>query len=165
MRLITTCFVLCVCACAQSNPLVTAFTARYTAAKQNLIASAEAMPESDYPFKLSQAQRPFSEWIAHTAMGNYSFCAAIGGTVADVHKMSDAASKADLQKALQASFDFCDAAIKTLDDQKALAANKDGKYPVNAMFGLIAGLNDHYGNIVGYLRSKGITPPSSARMK
>jgi len=146
---------------AQSNPLVTAFTARYNTAKRNLIESAQAMPEANYAFKLSPAQRQFSEWIAHTAMGNYSFCAGIGGSAAPAVKMSEAASKADLQKALQASFDFCDAAIQGLDDQKALTAN-NGKYPVNAMFGLIAGLNDHYGNIVGYLRSKGITPPSSA---
>ena len=146
---------------AQSNPLVTAFTARYNTAKRNLIESAQAMPEANYAFKLSPAQRHFSEWIAHTAMGNYSFCAGIGGSEAHVHKPSEAASKAELQKALRASFDFCDAAIQGLDDQKVLTAN-NGKYPVNAMFGLIAGLNDHYGNIVGYLRSKGITPPSSA---
>jgi len=146
---------------AQSNPLVAAFTARYNSAKRNLIESAEAMPEANYTFKLSPTQRTFSEWIAHTAMGNYSFCAGIGGSPAPAVKLSEVTAKADLQKALQASFDFCDTAIQGLGDQKALTAN-NGKYPVNAMFGLIAGLNDHYGNIVGYLRSKGITPPSSA---
>jgi hypothetical protein len=165
MRPFLTFLGICGCALAQSNPLVTAFAGRYNSAKQNLIGSAEAMPETDYSFKLSPAQRTFAEWVQHTALGNYSFCAAIGGTSADVHKAHDAAPKADLQRDLAASFEFCDTAIKGVDDQKALTADKDGKYPVTAMFGLIAGLNDHYGNIVGYLRAKGITPPSSVRTK
>jgi hypothetical protein len=36
-------------------------------------------------------------------------------------------------------------------------------YPVTPMIGIVASLNEHYGNMVGYLRSKGIVPPSSAR--
>jgi hypothetical protein len=36
-------------------------------------------------------------------------------------------------------------------------------YPVQPMVSLVASLNEHYGNLVGYLRSKGIVPPSSAR--
>jgi hypothetical protein len=165
MRLFLALLLTFACASAQSNPLVTAFTARYNSAKQNLIGSAEAMPEAEYSFKLSPTQRTFAEWIQHTAAGNYSSCASLGGQPAEAHKMPEGASKAEYQKDLAASFDFCDTVIKGMDDLKALTANKDGKYPVNAMFGLIAGLNDHYGNMVGYLRAKGITPPSSAKAK
>jgi hypothetical protein len=146
---------------AQSNPLSQVLLARYNAVKQNLIETAEAMPEVDYAYKLSPAQRNFGAWIEHTAAGNFSSCAGIKGVKPEAHAMESKA-KADLQKMLQESFAFCDEAFNSMDDQKALAA-VNGKYPVTAMVGLVAGLNEHYGNLVGYLRTKGITPPSTAR--
>ena len=36
-------------------------------------------------------------------------------------------------------------------------------YPVDAMMGLLTNMASHYGNMVGYLRAKNITPPSTAR--
>jgi hypothetical protein len=164
MRILATSFLTAACALAQSNPLTQAVTTRYNSAKQYLLASAQLMPDADYAFKLSASQRPFSEWIQHTAMGNYGFCSAIGGARQDTSKIHDATKKDDLVAALKQSFDYCDDALKSMDDAKALAET-GGKYPVNAMVGLIASLNDHYGNIVGYLRAKGFTPPSSEPKK
>ncbi len=144
---------------AQSNPLTQAVTTRYNSAKKNLVDAADAMPEADYGYQLTKEQRPFSGWIDHTAMGNYSFCSAIKGETAPAMKHG-ASQKADLVSALKQSFEYCDAALKAIDDKTALT-ERDGKFPVNAMIGLVASLNEHYGNLVGYLRSKGITPPSS----
>jgi hypothetical protein len=165
MRILVMSFLTAACMLAQSNPLTQAVTTRYNSVKQFLIGSAQLMPEGDYTFKLSAAQRPFSEWIQHTAMGNYGFCSAIGGGARpDTGKIHDATKKDDLVAALKQSFDYCDEALKSMDDAKALAET-NGKYPVNAMVGMIASLNDHYGNIVGYLRAKGLTPPSSEPKK
>ena len=53
-----------------------------------------------------------------------------------------------------------------MDDTKAVAeiAFNGRKYPaVQVMIGLVASLSEHYGNLVGYLRSKGIEPPSTTR--
>ena len=147
---------------AESNPLTQAVTARYNTMKQNLIQAAEVMPEENYTYKLSPEQRPYSAWVEHTAMGNYSFCAAIKGRPAPEAGKHGATAKAELQKALKDSFDYCDAALKAITDQQALTESA-GKAPVTAMVGLIASLNEHYGNMVGYLRTKGITPPSTAR--
>ena len=152
--------------CAQ-NPLTQAVTNSYNRARQNLIAAADVMPDADYAYKLTPAQRTFGEWIQHTAMGNYSFCAAIKGEQPpdEMKMLSSETGKAELQGALKASFDYCDAALKNTDDKKALTQVTIGgrqTYPVNGMIGLIGSLNEHYGNIVGYLRTKGITPPSSA---
>jgi hypothetical protein len=153
------------CAFAQSNPLTQAVMTRYNSVKQNLLDTAALMPDADYQYKLTPEQRAFSGWIGHTATGNYSYCAAIQGAAApDMAQLHDMTAKADLVKALKESFDTCDAALKQIDDQKALT-EKNGKYPVNAMVGLVCSLNEHYGNLVGYLRSKGLTPPSSARTK
>ena len=138
------------------GPFTEAVTAAYERVKLNLVETAVAMPEEHYEFRLSPQQRPFSEWLTHTAMGNYSFCAAIRGTQApsDTHTADAAKGKAEISAALKASFDYCDAALKEASDQKT---------PARPMISLIASLNEHYGNLVGYLRAKGIVPPSSAR--
>lgn len=162
----TLCFLLAgsCCLLAESNPLTQVVTARYNTMKQNITQAAEVMPEENYVYKLSPEQRPWSAWIEHTATGNYSFCSAIKGSAAPDMGKHGATGKAELQKALKDSFEYCDAAISGVTDQKALA-EAGGKYPVTAMVGLIASLNEHYGNMVGYLRTKGITPPSTARAK
>ena|SRR5450759_622957 len=163
MRTIGVLFVVSSCLLAESNPLTQAITTRYNTVKQNLLQTAAVMPEADYGYKLSDAQRPFGAWIEHTAMGNFSLCSAIkGSTAPDTSKLHGLTAKADLQKALKDSFEYCDGALAGMDDQKALAAS-DGKYPVTSMVSLVASLNEHYGNLVGYLRTKGITPPSTAR--
>jgi len=165
----TICLLLLSCGAvmAQSqNPLTDAVMARYKTIRQNLIESAEAMPEDAYNFRLTPPQRPFGEWIGHTAMGNYNYCAMIKGQPADTHALHGLEGKAALSKALAQSFEFCDSALKDMDDRKALTEVTIGDkkvYPVQGMIGLVSSGNEHYGNIVGYMRSKGITPPSSAR--
>lgn len=156
------------CAFAQSkNPLTDAFMARYKSIKQNLIESAEAMPEEAYSYKLTPAQRDFGAWISHTVQGTYSYCATIKGEqTPDSARFHDMTGKAVLTKAIKDAFDYCDAALKDMTDEKALAAHSVGGkqvYPVQGMVALLASENEHYGNIVGYMRSKGVTPPSTAR--
>ena len=53
-----------------------------------------------------------------------------------------------------------------MTDERALTITTIGMkqvYPVTYMVNMAAGLNEHHGNLVGYLRAKGITPPSTAR--
>jgi uncharacterized damage-inducible protein DinB len=165
-----TCLLVCLCAlpALAENPLTDAVTGAYHGAKRNLIEAAEAMPENSYSYKLTPAQRTFAEWIAHTAQGNYFFCSAIRGAAppGEAKSIQGLSSKADLQKALTDSFAYCDSALQGMDDKQALTEITMGgrkAYPVTSMVRLVGSLNEHYGNIVGYLRSKGITPPSSAR--
>jgi hypothetical protein len=150
------------------NPVVQAVTANYNRIKQNLVETAEVMPEENYSFKLSPAQREFGAWLEHTAQGNYSICAAIRASAPpeESKKVAGLTSKADLQRALQASFAYCDAALADMTDAKAVAETSIGErkvVPVQSMVTLVGFLNEHYGNLVGYLRNKGIVPPSTAR--
>ena len=169
MRRFLTALALAAPLCAQ-NPFTDAVRANYNRIKQNLIETADVMPEADYAYKLTPAQRPFSEWIEHTAMSNYSYCSLAKGSqppeaMKSVHGLS---GKADISKALKDSFEYCDAALKEMDDRKALAEVTVGDrkvYPATPMVNLVGLLNEHYGNLVGYMRSKGIVPPSTARSK
>jgi hypothetical protein len=158
----------CAAALAQSNPLTEAVKARYQGMKQNLVETADLFPDADYDYKLTPAQRTFGEWIGHTALATYSACAGIKGEKVPeaAQKAAKAHSKAEASKALREAFAYCDASLEGMTDAKAMAAiDLGGKpvYPAQGMVALIANTNEHYGNLVGYVRSKGMVPPSTAR--
>jgi hypothetical protein len=155
--------------CFAQNPLMQAYMPRYNAMKQNLVEAAEAMPAENYSFKLTPAQRAFGEWVDHTVLLLHGPCSTIAGVptpAMDHSKHYGDKAKAELVVALKEAADSCDKSLKDLTDQKALTAVDIGgkpTYPVNAMIGLLTNMASHYGNMVGYLRSKGVTPPSTAR--
>lgn len=150
------------------NPATDAVKSNYNRVKLNLIETAAVMPESDYSFKLSPAQRAFGEWIEHTATANYSSCSAMQGAPPPdaANQVRGLTKKVDLQAALKLSFDYCDEALNRMTDAKAMMEVTVGAHkltPIAAMVGMVGGLNEHYGNLVGYMRAKGVVPPSSAR--
>jgi hypothetical protein len=142
---------------------------RYNVMKQNLVEAADAMPAEYYSFKLSPGQRAFGEWVDHTILLLQSSCATLSGDPTppiDHSKHSGEKAKTDSVVLLKEAADSCDKTLKNVTDQKALTAvNVAGKpsYPINTMLGLLTNMASHYGNMVGYLRAKGITPPSTAR--
>lgn len=151
-------------AAGMENPLTQSVANRYQDAKRNLVESADLMPAENYGFRLTPEQRTFGEWIGHTAVSVHGLCAAIRGvTPPDTKRLHTLTGKSELSAALKASFTACDTALEGMTDSKALAPLPKGDYPVQHMVALIALLNQHYGNLVGYLRMKGLTPPSTAR--
>jgi uncharacterized damage-inducible protein DinB len=136
----------------------------YTSVKTNLIAAAQAMPESDYGFAPVPAEMTFGQWVAHVAVAQIGICSALNGQP----KSSDAASKtskADLVAALQASFDECDKAYNALTDANATELVAYGRGQ-NSRGGRLAYNSAHdnecYGSMAVYLRLKGVVPPSTA---
>jgi len=149
-----------------ADPIVSAFKSRYETAKQNFIESAAAMPEEFIEYKLTPEQRSFREWITHTAGMNYSVCAAMAGKPVPPHGASNAATKPAMEQAIVESFSYCDSVLQWMTDAQALSEVTIGSrkiVPVDSMIGYIASVNAHYGNIVGYMRVKGVVPPSTAR--
>jgi len=116
-------------------------------------ASAAAMPEANYAFKPSADVRSFGEIIGHLANEHYMLCSQIKGE-ANPQKSVDfekKTAKADLVKALNESNAYCDAAAPMAKDEKAF-----GTLLLNVTHD-----SEHYGNLVTYMRMKGIVPPSS----
>ena len=71
-----------------------------------------------------------------------------------------------MEKAISESFSYCDSVIQSMTDAQTLSEVTIGSrkiVPVDSMIGYIANVNAHYGNIVGYMRMKGVVPPSTAR--
>ena len=145
---------------AQDN-LKTTVTQRYFGGvRRNLEAAAEAMPAAKYSFKLTDGQMSFGEWINHSTERNYADCATLKGEAAPetAKKVSGLKDKAEVSQALKDSFAYCAAALEEVTDQKVLASPQ----MTYALLHIVVHNNEIYGNIVGYMRSSGIVPPSTA---
>ena len=138
----------------------------HTTVRGYIIAAAEAMPEEHYAFKPTPEVRSFGELLGHIANSQYNFCAAPKKTTNpnkdNIEKT--ATTKAALVAAVKASFAFCDPAYE-LADAGLTEMVKSGQREVGAGYPLtfnVAHNFEHYGNIVTYMRLKGLVPPSSA---
>src|SRR5215212_5416636 len=141
--------------------------ARWNAVKRNIAASAVAMPEAGFSFKPTPEVRSFGELLGHLANEHYIFCSAMKGE-ANPHDKVDfekKTTKAEFVKDINDSIAYCDAAYAAVkDDAKTLAplaANRRDT-AFSSMLMNVTHDSEHYGNIVTYLRLKGIVPPSSA---
>lgn len=150
---------------AQSaNPLSREARQVYTSVKNNILRSAEKMPEENYGFKPAPRVRTFGQLLGHVAEEQYIFCSAVRGEqkAADIEKTKT--SKADLLAALRESFSYCDVAYDGLTDAAAVEMVKAGAAEHTKLRMLwVNTVHDesHYGNIVTYLRIKGLVPPST----
>ena len=140
--------------------LTAAMQRYFSGVSKNLEASAEAMPVDKYSYKLTPDQMTFGQWIIHSIERNYADCATLKGDAApdSAKQAGSLKEKAEISKALKDSFDYCSAALQSLDDQKIIASPQLSY----AFMHIAVHNNEIYGNIVGYMRSSGIVPPSTA---
>ena len=161
LRRMLVCLFLVSIALPAQNTLKTTVTQRYfSGVRKNLEAAADAMPASKYGFKLTDGQMSFGEWINHSTERNYADCATLKGedAPAAAKKVASLKEKADVSQALKDSFAYCAAVLDGIDDQKVLASPQ----MTYSLLHIAVHNNEIYGNIVGYLRSSGIVPPSTA---
>jgi uncharacterized damage-inducible protein DinB len=149
---------------AAPGPAVEAIRPNYDRLKQLYLRSAEAMPEVEYAFRPLPEVRTFGELLGHVANENFLFCAGAGGeknpNTTDFEKVT---SKAELLAVLRRSFEYCDPFYR-MNDTRALEPIEFFRQKGTRLWVLIYNVthdSEHYGNIVTYLRMRGITPPSS----
>lgn len=148
-----------------ANPLITVSQAMYANSKGYILASADKIPEELWSFRPTKDVRSVGELFAHIADGQYEFC----GVVAEgksVRKGIEETrkTKAEIVPALKDGFAYCDAAYAKLTDANAaemvsffgMKITKLGAMDYNIVHSM-----EHYGNLVTYMRLKGIVPPSS----
>ena len=130
-----------------------------------LVRAAEQVSEADYAYRPVESVRTFGQLIGHVAGANYMLCAAALGDAArgedDIEKSKT--TKADLVAALKASNEYC-ARAYALTDAQAAGMTKVFGQDQTKMFALslnAAHVGEHYGNVVTYMRMKGMVPPSS----
>jgi uncharacterized damage-inducible protein DinB len=131
-----------------------------------VIRAADKMPADSYAFKPTPEVRTFAQQIAHIADDQYNLCAPAKGETrrAAYTAIEDSLkTKADLVPALKAAFSYCDQAYATLTDASGVepTPSKTGRTTFGMLNWNLWHTWEHYGNIVVYLRLKGLVPPSS----
>lgn len=131
----------------------------------NLIKSAEKMPEAGYAFRPAATVRSFGQLIGHLADANTAICSAVYAEKKPAPGAeAKLSSKTDLVQALQASVAYCSSVAAQLSDTQLtekvpLFGRQRSRLSVLHL--AIAHANEHYGNLVTYLRMKDLVPPSS----
>src|SRR5215467_311560 len=147
------------------NPFSTINQRGYQRTKGILLRSAEKMPEENYDFKPVDSVRTYGQIIGHLADAQYLFCSTASGEKNPDPKIEKTkTSKADLVAALKDGFAYCDKVYDSMTDAASTQMVKffGNDVPKFAVLSVNIGHNmEHYGNLVTYMRIKGIVPPTS----
>jgi uncharacterized damage-inducible protein DinB/uncharacterized membrane protein len=153
-------------AMAQENPLTAHSKHIYAGLRGLLLSSAERMPEEHYTFKPTDAVRTYGQILGHVADSQYVVCSIVLGTKDPGLKIEQTkSSKAELIAALQEAFAYCDKAYQGMTDDGAAIETVKFMGHATPKLGAL-GINqahtaEHYGNLVTYMRMKGVVPPTS----
>ena len=158
---------------SSADPLSSWLRNIYKGNRNNIARAAEKMPEEFYGLRpgAQPEVRTFGQLIGHLANFNYRWCSDAKGEKNPMEEtdFEKVTAKADLIKALNSALTYCDGAYAMLTDANSMdlvqGTRDDGtKVPVLRISRLISNLahnNEHYGNLVTYMRIKSIVPPSS----
>jgi uncharacterized damage-inducible protein DinB len=149
---------------APANPAVSSVRSIYTAARGYVLAAAEQMPAEDYGFRPTETVRTFGQLVGHVANAEGAICSAVlGEQRQNVQNAEQLTDKAAIIAALRASNAICDRAY-AISDEAALRTVRLFGQERTALAALVMNAGhdfEHYGNIVTYMRIKGMVPPSS----
>jgi len=155
------------------NPLSTWLKNAYRNNHNEMLRAAEKMPEEFYGMRPGPQQevRTFGQQIAHYVQFNYLWCAQAKGEKnpnagTDLGKLT---AKADLIKAFNDAFSYCDAVYNSLTDASGAETiditQENGRQTRNLRMALLiqnyGHNNEIYGSMVILMRMKSIVPPSS----
>ena len=152
-----------IAAAPPKDPLTTHGKMMYRGVKTLLVRSAERMPEENYGFRPVETVRTFGQILGHVADSQFAFCSTVLGEKNTAPKVEQTkTTKADLVAALKDAFAYCDRAWEGLTDASATQLVGHGPSPKLGML-TVANVHsvEHYGNLIVYLRMKGLVPPSS----
>ena len=152
-------------AASPANPITLSEKGLYSFVSGAIIAAAQKMPEENYSFKPTPDVRTFGQLVGHVADANYMFCSQVSGEAdpkKDIEKTKT--SKADLVSAVKDAVAYCNKTFDSMTDAKGSQMVKLFNFNMAKLTLLslnTAHTDEHYGNIVTYLRIKGIVPPTS----
>lgn len=135
--------------------------------------SAAMVPADKYTWQPTPEVRSYARLFAHIVDDNNGACAAIAGVTPAPSRMdtgsagawaADKMAKADLEKALADSVALCQKAFAAVNQTNMMEASggRGNRTKIGMLIYNTSHINEHYGNLVTYLRLNGMVPPSSA---
>jgi len=148
-----------------ANPITVSEKGLYSFLSSAVVRAAEKMPEENYAFKPTPEIRSFGQLVGHVADANYMFCAQASGEANPMKNVEKTkTSKADLVAAVKDAVAYCGKAFDGMTDAKGSEMVKFFNFTLAKITLLslnTAHTDEHYGNMVTYMRLKGIVPPTS----
>jgi DinB superfamily len=143
--------------------------------EKEVVGAADAMPEDKFNFAPTQGEfkgvRTFAVEVKHIAVANYALGAGILGEKPPVDLKGEngpdnITSKADVMKFLKDSFTYAHKAANSIDETNVLGLVQSPFGPnkvtrLGLAIGMVSHPQDHYGQMVEYLRMNNIIPPAS----
>jgi uncharacterized damage-inducible protein DinB len=168
--------------CQQAPSFSIAVERQFNKIQSDIVSTAEAMPEEKFYFtpesldiknSVFKGVRTFAGQIMHLATDNILIWSAITGDsvradITDVNGPKSIKTKADVLKYLKSSFNVGRKAISMLTDKNAMGMIefRGRNLPrLDLAFYALTHANEHYGQMVVYLRMCGIVPPPTLSEK
>src|SRR5262245_12852692 len=157
-----------------SPSLAASARAMHATIRRDLAEAADVLAAEDFAFKPTPDVRSFAQLVGHVINANFFFCSqAKGAAMPTTTNFERVDEKAALIKGLTDALAYCDTVYEsTTDAEFTSAATLTGFPGMNPKTPTTRGAvlmfntthnNEHYGNLVVYLRLKGKVPPSTAR--
>jgi uncharacterized damage-inducible protein DinB len=152
-----------------ANPLMKTSQAMFNISKSDVLGSIDKIPADLWSFQPTKEVRTVGQLFAHIADGQYEFCGvASEGKPVSKNIEKSMTNKSEITAALKEAFAYCDAAYAKMTDAQAseivpffgMKITRLGAMDFNFAHNM-----EHYGNLVTYMRIKGIVPPSSEPKK
>jgi uncharacterized damage-inducible protein DinB len=152
---------------SSSNPVSDTVRGMIGRQSKNLTAAAEEMPADKYGYKPTEQQMTFGTLVSHIISSNNFLCSKLTSQAASAEKASEKDPKDKLVAQLKASFDYCETALKNVQDSQlgepvTLFGGRQGNKAA-ALIGLTNDWADHYGLAATYLRLNGMLPPTAKK--
>jgi len=155
-----------------ANPLASWLRNAYMGNRNNIVRTAEKMPEENYGMRpgAQPEVRTFGQQVSHVAFYNFLWCSqAKREKNPNPGNLDKLTSKAEILKVLNDAFTYCDSAYNALTDASGAEViditQENGRQTRNLRMGLLTlnygHNNEIYGSMVIYLRMKNIVPPAS----
>lgn len=150
---------------AQQQQAVAAARGSWSSAHDFIVRSGEMVSDADFAFRPVATVRTFGQIVAHVADDEMGWCAQVlGEPMKETGFEKTLRTKADILKAIRDAGTYCAKAYAISDADAARMTTIWGGRQARIQ-GLVDNAShdwEHYGNIVTYLRIKGLVPPSSS---
>ena len=146
----------------------------YTNIAGYITRSAAMVPPDKYTWQPTPEVRSYARMFAHIIDDNNGACAAMAGVTPNPPRVdtgaagnwaADKMAKADLEKGLADSVALCQKAFAAVNASNMMesAGGRGTRTKIGMLIYNTSHINEHYGNLVTYLRLNGMVPPSSQR--
>lgn len=153
---------------AQDGSILTAEIKKsHDALRDDVIQSAERMTAEYFDFQPTPEARTFGQLVGHIATNLYAYCAAAAAE-SNPHPAvveRTVSGKTDLVEALKEAYDYCEEALASLNDANGrdmVTAWREASR-LSFLVEAIGHTSLHHGNMVTYMRLKGLVPASTDR--